>query len=408
MNGLLQAAIEPQSPNSRVRETGATSATRPAGGNISNTLEKVTDLSPPRAMMTGPKPLMRSGPRPQFGTSSQEGSMLGKHAPDHAIEVVDLVKTYPRVRAGQRRSRVVDGVSFSVESGTIFALLGPNGAGKSTLIKVLTTLVRPDSGKASVMGFDVNNEPGHVRRMIGVVAQRSGMVPLISGRDNLMLQGRVFGLRGGELRRRTEELLERFGLSEAATRPLRTYSGGMRRRLDLAVGLIHRPQILILDEPTTGLDPEGRRMLWTDIAELADRKHLTVLLTTHYLEEADQLADRVVILDRGRVVAQGTSDDLRSGVGGDLLRIELRTLSADTGEKVHASLAIVPGLRELFVDGHRITARSDDAVAALPDVLAVLSRYDVPVATAAALRPSLNEVYFQHTEGASARQVARR
>jgi ABC-2 type transport system ATP-binding protein len=334
--------------------------------------------------------------------------MIGKHPPDHAIEVIDLVKTYPKVRAGLGRSRVVDGVSFSVESGTTFALLGPNGAGKSTLIKILTTLARPDSGKASVMGFDVNNEPGHVRRMIGVVAQRSGTVPLISGRDNLMLQGRVFGLRGGELRRRTEELLERFGLSEAATRPLRTYSGGMRRRLDLALGLIHRPHILILDEPTTGLDPEGRRMLWTDIAELADQKHLTVLLTTHYLEEADQLADRVVILDRGRVVAQGTSDDLRSGVGGDLLRIELRTASADTGQKVHALLAIVPGLRELSVDGHRITARSDDAVTALPDVLAVLSRYGAPVATAAALRPSLNEVYFQHTEGTPARQVAKR
>ena len=182
----------------------------------------------------------------------------------------------------------------------------------------------------------------------------------------------------------------------------------MRRRLDLALGLVHRPHILILDEPTTGLDPEGRRMLWTDIAELADQEQLTILLTTHYLEEADQLADRVVILDRGRVVAQGTSDELRGGVGGDLLRIELRTPSADIGEKVHASLAIVPGLRELFIDGHRITARSDDAVAALPDVLAVLSRYDVPVATAAALRPSLNEVYFQHTEGAPARQEARR
>lgn len=326
----------------------------------------------------------------------------------HAIEVVDLVKTYPWARAGRRRSRVVDDVSFCVESGSVFALLGPNGAGKSTLVKILTTLARPDSGTVSVMGFDVNAEPGLVRGMIGVVAQRSGAVPLISGRDNLVLQARMFGLRGGELRRRTEELLERFGLSEAAMRPLRTYSGGMRRRLDLAMGLIHRPHVLVLDEPTTGLDPEGRRTLWTDITELADQEHLTVLLTTHYLEEADQLADRVAILDRGRVVAQGTSEELRSGVGGDLLRIELGTPQPHSIERLRASLESVSGLRELVVEGRRITARSDDAVSVLPDVLAALYRYGVPVATAAASRPSLNEVYFQHTDRALAAQGARR
>ena len=207
-----------------------------------------------------------------------------------AIQARDLTKTYKDVRA-------LDGLSFSVEAGTMFGLLGPNGAGKSTTVKILTTLTRPDSGQASVAGVDVLASPDRVRRAIGLVAQRSGVDLEGTGRENLTLQGQVYGLRGAELPTRVGELLERFGLAEAADRVARGYSGGMQRRLDIAMGLIHRPRVLFLDEPTTGLDPEVRADMWAEIAHLSGSEGLTILLTTHYLEEADRLADRLAIVD---------------------------------------------------------------------------------------------------------------
>ena len=236
-------------------------------------------------------------------------------APAFAIEARELVKTYPK------GVRALDGLTFTVQAGTIFGLLGPNGAGKSTTVKILTTLARPDSGVATVAGLDVSGQAAQVRRAIGVVAQRSGADPTATGRENLLLSGRIQGLRGRELSRRAGQLLDRFELGSAAARMVRTYSGGMRRRLDVAMGLIHRPEVLFLDEPTAGLDPESRSAMWAEIARLSAGEGLTILLTTHYLEEADRLASRLAIVDRGRVAAAGTPDELeKAGCAGTRCR----------------------------------------------------------------------------------------
>ncbi len=236
-----------------------------------------------------------------------------------AIEACGLSKRYP----GKPPVVALDGLDLTVPGGRVFALLGPNGAGKSTTIRVLTTLSRPDAGAARVAGHDVLAEPDRVRRQIGVVGQKPGFDPIATGRENLELQGAIYDLRGDELRRGVGEALERVGLLEAADRAARTYSGGMQRRLDIAMGLLHRPSVLFLDEPTTGLDPEARAALWEQIARLADEEHMTVLLTTHYLEEADALAAEVAIIDRGRVVASGSPDALKRELHGDTLQVEL-------------------------------------------------------------------------------------
>lgn len=222
-----------------------------------------------------------------------------------AIEASELVKTYPP------DVRALDGLSLSVQEGTIFGLLGPNGAGKSTTVRVLTTLSRPDSGSARVAGIDVLSDPVGVRRAIGVVGQKHGADPEATGRENLVLQGEFHGITGNELRARVDESLERFGLADAAARQAKTYSGGMQRRLDVAMGLLHRPRVLFLDEPTTGLDPEARAQMWREIERLAAEERMTILLTTHYLEEADRLASQLAIVDSGRVVAQGTPEQLK-------------------------------------------------------------------------------------------------
>jgi ABC-2 type transport system ATP-binding protein len=206
------------------------------------------------------------------------------------------------------------GVSFAVRPGEVFALLGPNGAGKSTTIRILTTLSAPTSGRARVAGFDVVDQPREVRRRIGYVAQASGVDPTATGRENLLLQGRLFRLPTPVLRKRVAELLDLFALADAADRAAQTYSGGMKRRLDVAMGLVHQPEVLFLDEPTTGLDPESRTVMWQEVRRLAEGG-LTLLLTTHYLEEADQLARRLAIIDRGKVVAEGTPDELKARFG---------------------------------------------------------------------------------------------
>src|ERR671924_398969 len=259
------------------------------------------------------------------------------------IEARDLKKDYGDVHA-------LAGLSCDVAPGTIFGLLGPNGAGKSTTVKILTTLARPDAGEARVAGHDVLKEPAEVRRAIGVVAQRSGVDRDLTGRENVKLQGHLQGMRGRELDRRTDELLEQFGLAEAARRVARTYSGGMQRRLDIAIGLVHRPQVLFLDEPTTGLDPEVRADMWKEIERLKAKEGLTILLTTHYMEEADQLASQVAIVDRGREVAEGSPAQLKASLH---------------GEAVHV-------------------------------VLAALDSHSVPVATVTVARPSLDDVYLRY------------
>jgi ABC-2 type transport system ATP-binding protein len=303
------------------------------------------------------------------------------------IEATDLRKSYGDVVA-------LDGLTFDVPAGTIFGLLGPNGAGKSTAVKVLTTLAHADGGQARVAGFDVAREAGAVRRAIGVVAQRSGVDVDLTGRENVALQGRLQGLRGRELRARVGELLEHFGLAGAANRVARGYSGGMQRRLDIAMGLVHRPRVLFLDEPTTGLDPEVRAAMWSEISRLREAEGLTILLTTHYLEEADQLASNLAIVDRGRVVAQGTPETLKAGLEGDAVHVELDA-GASVNGNVDAALAHVAGLREVQLDGRSLRARAADGARAVPAVLAALDAHAIPVASVTVARPSLDDVYLR-------------
>jgi len=321
---------------------------------------------------------------------------------DCAIEARQLVKTYtvrsskPGSKPGSKQGiRALDGLDISVPRGMIYGLLGPNGAGKSTTVKILTSLARPDSGQARVEGVDVLARPGQVRHLIGVVAQRSGADPTATGRENLILQGRLYGLRGAAVRARADELLAHFGLTEAAGRLVRTYSGGMQRRLDVALGLMHRPAVLFLDEPTTGLDPESRAAMWQEIARLAGGDGMTVLLTTHYLEEADRLASRLAIVDRGRVVATGTPDELKGKLRGDVVQVEL---PADADQSlVRQVLEALPVVRDVVIAGRDVSARSDDGAAAVPVVLAGLQRAGVNAASVAVARPSLDDVYLRHT-----------
>jgi ABC-2 type transport system ATP-binding protein len=305
----------------------------------------------------------------------------------NAIEAAGLVKTYGQVRA-------LDGLTFSVPQGSVFGLLGPNGAGKSTSVRILTTLSRPDEGSAQVAGRDVLRDPEAVRRAIGVVAQRSGVDREATGRENLRLQGQVYGLHGKELEQRIDELLERFRLTDAADRFAKTYSGGMERRLDVALGLVPSPEVLFLDEPTTGLDPEVRAEMWQAIESLAAEQGVTVLLTTHYMEEADRLAARLAIVDRGRIVTEGTPDELKRGLRGDAVHVEL---GATANGNAHAALDRVDGVREVVVEGHSLHARAEDGARAVPGVLAALDANGVSVASVTVARPSLEDVYLRHT-----------
>jgi ABC-2 type transport system ATP-binding protein len=320
-------------------------------------------------------------------TNSTTEMSDGRTAP--AIKARDLVKTYGG------KVRALDCLSFTVEAGAVFALLGPNGAGKSTTIKILNTLSRPDSGSALVAGFDVLKEPERVRRAIGCVAQKSGVDPEATGRENLTLQGRIHGLRGQTLKSHVDELLNRFRLTEAADLVARTYSGGMQRKLDIAMGLVHRPRVLFLDEPTTGLDPEARAGLWDDISRLANEDGITVLLTTHYLEEADQLARRLAIVDRGKLVVEGTPDQLKGELLGDAIHIEFA--SAEAESNVRGALNLLDGLSEIVVDGHSLHARAAQGATAVPGMLAALESNGLKVASVKVARPSLDDVYLHYT-----------
>jgi ABC-2 type transport system ATP-binding protein len=304
-----------------------------------------------------------------------------------AIEASNLRKTY---KGGVR---ALDGLSLEVEAGAIFGLLGPNGAGKSTAVKILTTLSLADGGEARVAGLDVVRHAERVRSAIGVVGQRPGLDPDATGRENLEMQAEIYGIRGAARRERVDELLGRLGLAEAGGRLAKTYSGGMQRRLDVALGLVHRPKVLFLDEPTTGLDPEARADLWREIERLAREEEMTILLTTHYLEEADRLASRLVIVDRGRVVAEGSPDELKSELRGDTVQVEL--VESSNGDAVGA-VERLPGISELTVDGRLLRARVDSGAAAIPSVISALEQGGLRVASATVARPSLDDVYLRH------------
>src|SRR5258707_9007049 len=278
------------------------------------------------------------------------------------VEAHGLRKTY------KQDVRALDGLSFSVAAGHLFALRGPNGAGKTTTVRILTTLSRPDEGTARVAGIDVLRRPGLVRSEIGSVSQHTGAIGQLTGQETLTMQGRLYGMRGAGLRRRVSDLLDQFGLAEAAKRQARTYSGGMRRRLDIATVLVHRPAVLFLDEPTTGLDPEGRADLWAVLTGLAAETGATILVATHYLDEADQYATRIAIVDQGRGVGDGTADQLQDGVHGDSVLLELA--DSPSAEQVQHALARVPQVRRATADGSVVRARVTDGPRTLPAVLA--------------------------------------
>ena len=282
----------------------------------------------------------------------------------------------------------LDGLDLAVPPGTVCGLLGPNGAGKTTAVRILATLLRPDGGRAEVAGFDVSRHAARVRERIGLTVQHDAVDEILTGRQNLELFGRLFHLRPREARRRAGELLEQFGLTDAGDRLVKTYSGGMRRRLDLAAGFVLAPQVLFLDEPTTGQDPRNRAEVWDVVRELV-RGGTAVLLTTHYLEEADRLADNVAVIDRGRVVAEGAPDQLKATLGGS--QLDLVVADGD-GPAAAELLERVSGTTP-EIDGRRLTA----PVTSLTEVLHALDAQGIEVEDVALRRPTLDEVFLRLT-----------
>lgn len=307
-------------------------------------------------------------------------------APSPALIADQLTKTY------RKGVQALAGVSFRVAPGEIFGLLGPNGAGKSTTVRILATLTQADGGSARINGHDVASDPQAVRRAIGYVAQASGVDRWAKGRENLVLQAQLQRVPPDQIDARVDELLAWVNLTEAADRLVNTYSGGMKRRLDIAMGLVHRPSVLFLDEPTTGLDPETRAALWRDLRRLRDERGLSVLLTTHYLEEADAMCDRLAIVDHGKVVAEGTPENLKRAIGGD--RVVLETNDAARAARVARGL---PGVSAADVDGMAVTLRVDHAPTRTPGLLEGLRQQGIAVHSMTVARSTLDDVYLHHT-----------
>jgi ABC-2 type transport system ATP-binding protein len=312
------------------------------------------------------------------------------------LEVRDLAKIYPD------GTRAVQGVSFQVARGEFFGFLGPNGAGKSTTIKMLITLLAKTSGEAHVFGLDVGHDADAIRRRIGYSAQEIGLDDELSGRENLLLQGRLYHLPGDLLKQRVEELLNLMDLAADADRPAGAYSGGMRKRLDLATGLIHRPELLFLDEPTTGLDPQNRAGLWKHLERLNKDEGLTIFLTTHYMEEADRLCDRLAIIDHGRIIAEGSPASLKAQLGGDVVALTFKDGDTAT-ERATALLKGLRFVRDVTPSEAGINVIVEDGGAAVPELLRVLGEAGLGVARLSLTSPTLDDVFLKHT-GHSIRQ----
>jgi ABC-2 type transport system ATP-binding protein len=306
-----------------------------------------------------------------------------------AVRVEGVVKRFGTTVA-------LDGAGLEVPSGMVFGLLGPNGAGKTTLVRILATLLTPDAGRAEVAGHDVVREPAAVRELLGLTGQFAAVDELLTGRENLEMFGRLFRLSREEARRRAGELLERFDLAQAADRPARTYSGGMRRRLDIASSLLTRPRVLFLDEPTTGLDPRSRNEIWAIVRELR-REGTTLLLTTQYLEEADQLADRIAVIDRGKVIAEGTGNELKDRVGGQILEVELSNVGQrDRAQAVLAGVGCGDPQPDERPDRLTLPAPRN-GLEIVEDAAAELRRAQIGVSDIGLRRPTLDDVFLQLT-----------
>ena len=309
------------------------------------------------------------------------------------VRVRDLVHDFGRVRA-------LDGVSLDVEQGVVHGLLGPNGAGKTTLIRVLATLLRPTSGSVEVAGVDVLADPTAARARIGLAGQFAAVGAYRTGRENVEMVGRLYGLRGGEARRRAAEVLERIGLEADADRRVSTYSGGMRRRLDLAASLVGRPQVMFLDEPTTGIDPRSRKDVWELIVDLV-AQGTTVLLTTQYLEEVDRLADRIAVIDHGRIVTEGTADELKSRVAGAVLEVRVAPEDQARAAAILAEIAGEPPLTDPSGAALRMPAR--EGTATLVAAMRALDTAGIVPEDVALQRPSLDDVFLAVTGDAPER-----
>jgi len=289
----------------------------------------------------------------------------------------------------------VRGIDLDIAPGELVAVLGPNGAGKTTTLRMLTTLVRPSAGTATVAGIDVARDPAAVRRHIGYVGQGNGAGHRQRAADELTSQGQIYGLDRPAARRRTAELLDALDLGALATRRVADLSGGQRRRLDVALGLVHAPQLLFLDEPSTGLDPQNRANLWDHILRLRAEHDMTIVLTTHYLDEADTMAERVVVVDHGQVIADDTADGLKRTLAGD--RVVVTVAVAGTAARVAALVENLPGSRDVTVDGDRVEARVADAGAAVPILVLAASQAGAPLLEALAVRPTLDDVFLALT-----------
>jgi ABC-2 type transport system ATP-binding protein len=298
-----------------------------------------------------------------------------------------------RKRFGEKTA--LDGVDLTVGEGTVHGVLGPNGAGKTTAVRILTTLLKPDSGRAVVAGFDVTREPGRVRAHIGLVGQHAAVDEALSGRQNLELFGRLYHLSPAGARTRASELLDQFALADTGKKPVKQFSGGMRRRLDLAASLILRPRVLFLDEPTTGLDPRGRNEVWEAVRALV-RAGTTVLLTTQYLDEADQLASAVSVVDHGRVIASGSPATLKSRLGGDRLDVVLHD-AASVPRAAEVVAEVVGAVPETDLDNRRVSAPVTDPLAALAAAVHALREADLAVEDVGLRRPTLDEVFLHLT-----------
>ena len=309
------------------------------------------------------------------------------------ISVKDLVEVY------SDGTKAVDGISFEVQAGEFFGFLGPNGAGKSTTIKVLTTLLKKTSGDVAIQGLDMEKKAEQIRRLIGVQSQDTTLDPDLTGRENLMLQGHLHQMKGDELTKRVDDLLNLVGLSDVAERRAGHYSGGMKKRLDLASSLVHKPKLLFLDEPTTGLDPQSRATIWEYLSKLNKEEGITIFLTTQYMEEADRLCERLYIIDHGKIVANGTPESLKREVGADSIMMTLENGSAgtDTRQKAKQVLQGVSAINNIVDSDGGLTVYAKNAGLIIADIVRTFDANNIHLTSVTFSTPTLDDVFLQHT-----------